>query len=278
MLPLECQFSHESITKFYHFQRRFMLTVAALIGVILAGLMFLLWAIHLRTRNAAIVDAGWAAGLPIAAILAAWRLNGDVRGWLLAGMVTVWGTRLCAHLVTTRVIGHQEEGRYVELRRQWRTHVAGKFLIFFEGQALLNVVLSIPFLIASREGGLPGAVQIAASLLWLVALTGETWADRQLERFKQQQANRGRVCDVGLWRYSRHPNYFFEWLIWVSYALYATTSPAGWAAWIAPGLILYFLLRVTGIPATEAQALRSRGDAYRRYQARTSAFVPWFPR
>ena len=96
-----------------------MLTVAILIGVILAGLMFLLWAIHLRTRNAAIVDAGWAAGLPIAAIVAAWRLNGGLRGWWLAAMVTVWGTRLCVHLLTARVIGHQEEGRYVELRRQW---------------------------------------------------------------------------------------------------------------------------------------------------------------
>jgi steroid 5-alpha reductase family enzyme len=255
-----------------------MLTVAILIGVILAGLMFLLWAVHLRTKNAAIVDAGWAAGLPIAAILAAWRLNGDLRGWLLAGMVTIWGARLCAHLLMARVIGHTEEGRYVELRRQWRTHLAAKFLIFFEGQALLNVVLSIPFLIASSDGGAIGAVQIAALLLWLMALTGEALADRQLETFKQQPNNHGRVCDVGLWRYSRHPNYFFEWLIWVSYALYAATSPGGWAAWIAPALILYFLLRVTGIPATEAQALRSRGDAYRRYQARTSAFVPWLPR
>jgi steroid 5-alpha reductase family enzyme len=111
-----------------------------------------------------------------------------------------------------------------------------------------------------------------------MSLSGEALADRQLESFKRDPQNRGRVCDVGLWRYSRHPNYFFEWLIWLSYALYASTSPAGWAAWIAPALILYFLLRVTGIPATEAQALRSRGDAYRRYQARTSPFVPWFRR
>jgi len=255
-----------------------MLTVAVLIGVILAALMFLLWAVHLWTKNAAIVDAGWAAGLAMAAIVAAWRLEGGVRGWLLAGMVVIWGARLCAHLLAARVIGHQEEGRYVELRRQWRTHLDAKFLVFFEGQALLNVVLSIPFLIASREGGQPGPLQFVAALLWLMALTGEAVADRQLEMFKARAGNRGRVCDEGLWRFSRHPNYFFEWLIWVSYALYASTSPGGWAAWTAPALILYFLLRVTGIPATEAQALRSRGDAYRRYQARTSAFVPWPPR
>jgi steroid 5-alpha reductase family enzyme len=83
---------------------------------------------------------------------------------------------------------------------------------------------------------------------------------------------------VGLWRYSRHPNYFFEWLIWVAFALFALGSPAGLWGLFSPALILYFVLRVTGIPATEAQAIRTRGEEYRRYQQTTSAFVPWFPR
>jgi steroid 5-alpha reductase family enzyme len=103
-------------------------------------------------------------------------------------------------------------------------------------------------------------------------------ADHQLNAFKRRHAGERRVCNVGLWRYSRHPNYFFEWLIWVAYFLFACASPLGWIAVISPAIILYLLLRVTGIPLTEEQSIRSRGEAYRAYQRTTSAFVPWFPR
>src|SRR5208282_6572063 len=99
-------------------------------------------------------------------------------------------------------------------------------------------------------------------------------ADRQLQRFKADPANRGALCQHGLWRYSRHPNYFFEWLVWVAYFVFACASPWGWLAAVSPACILALLLRVTGIPMTEEQSLRSKGEAYRRYQARTSAFVP----
>ena len=118
----------------------------------------------------------------------------------------------------------------------------------------------------------------AAAVLWLLALAGESLADRQLATFKRDPAKVGRVCDVGLWRYSRHPNYFFEWLVWVAYALFALPAAWGWLSVLSPLLILCLLLRVTGIPLNEAQAVRSKGDAYRRYQAATSAFIPWFPR
>ena len=84
--------------------------------------------------------------------------------------------------------------------------------------------------------------------------------------------------DRGLWRYSRHPNYFFEWLVWIAYAMFALASPWGWISLACPAVMLYFLLRVTGIPATEAQALKSRGDDYREYQRTTSAFVPRRPK
>ena len=111
-----------------------------------------------------------------------------------------------------------------------------------------------------------------------MAFAGEITADAQLSRFKSNPANRGKLCDVGLWRYSRHPNYFFESVIWLAYALFALSSPWGWVGLASPALILYFLLKVTGIPATEAQALRTKGEAYRRYQETTSVFIPWFPR
>jgi steroid 5-alpha reductase family enzyme len=117
----------------------------------------------------------------------------------------------------------------------------------------------------------------AGVVLWLGAVTGEAVADRQLERFRADPANRGRTCRVGLWSWSRHPNYFFEWLHWWAFALLAVGSPFAWIAALAPLLMLYSLLRVTGIPATEARALETRGDDYRDYQRTTSAFVPLPP-
>ena len=219
----------------------FHLVVPAAAAVLL--MMFALWLIHVRTGNASVVDPGWAFGLPIAAVTYAVLGTGYIwRRWLLAGMVIVWGVRLGTYLLL-RIIGKPEEGRYQELRRQWKEHITLKFLVFFEFQALLDLFLSLPVLLAA---------------------------------FKRDPANQGRVCAAGLWRYSRHPNYFFEWLIWVAWALFALASPYGWLAILCPLLMFYFLFRVTGIPATEAQALRSKGEAYRRYQETTSAFVPWF--
>jgi steroid 5-alpha reductase family enzyme len=119
---------------------------------------------------------------------------------------------------------------------------------------------------------------IAGLILWLIGLTTEAIADAQLRRFKSQPTNRGQVCDRGLWRYSRHPNFFGEWLMWCAYALIASSAPDGYWAWFAPALMLLLITRVSGIPPTEAQSLRSRGDAYRAYQRRTSAFVPLPPR
>jgi steroid 5-alpha reductase family enzyme len=245
-----------------------------------AAVMLILWLIHLPMKNAAIVDAGWAGGLAILAVFYASAGGGyPLRAWVMAAMVSVWGLRLAFYLLFTRVIGHPEEGRYQELRREWKTNIPLKFLGFFEFQALLCVFLSGPFLFAAvNSSPLLGPLEYAGSGLWVVALIGEIAADTQLSRFKSKPGNRGKLCDVGLWKYSRHPNYFFESLIWIAYALFALGSPRGWIGILSPLLILYFLLKVTGIPATEAQALRSKGEVYRRYQETTSMFIPWFPK
>jgi steroid 5-alpha reductase family enzyme len=249
-------------------------------AVSVALLMLLLWIIHLPLKNAAIVDAGWAGGLVLLAVLYAFQAHGEpARARLIAAMVTIWGLRLGIYLFFTRVLGHPEEGRYQELRRQWKTSIPLKFLLFFEAQALLCVLLSVPFLLASVNAAPElSSVEYAAAALWILSMAGEFAADRQLENFKSNPKNRGKVCNLGLWRYSRHPNYFFESLIWISYALFGAASPWGWIGFLSPALILYFLLKVTGIPATEAQALRSKGEAYRVYQRTTSMFVPWFPK
>ncbi len=244
------------------------------------GLMFVLWLVHLPLRNASVVDPGWAGGLALLAVMYALMGGGDpLRSGLMAAMAGIWGLRLALYLLFTRVIGHPEEGRYVQLRRQWGGNLPLKFLLFFQFQAVLCVVLSLAFLAPAlnRAPGL-SALEYAAAGVWALALLGETVADRQLQKFKSDPANRGKTCRAGLWRYSRHPNYFFEWLIWVSFALFASASPYGYLAWSAPLLMLYFLFRVTGIPATEAQALRTKSEDYRRYQESTSVFVPWFPR
>jgi steroid 5-alpha reductase family enzyme len=253
----------------------------AFIGTaIIAGLMLVLWLVHLRLRNAATVDVGWAGGLATLAIFYAVAGPGyHARKYAVATMAGFWGLRLAVYLLFSRVIGKPEEGRYVQLRKDWKTNLALRFLFFFEFQALLVVALSIPFLLACLNPDAPlHAIEKAAAGLWLLAMIGEAIADWQLENFKKNPANKGKTCRAGFWNYSRHPNYFFDWLVWIAYALFALGSPWGWLGLISPALVLYFLLGATGILATETQALRSRGNEYREYQHTTNAFVPWFPK
>ena len=240
--------------------------------------MLALWLISLKTYNASIVDPGWTFGLLICAVIYAAAGEGYVlRNGLFLVMTGAWACRLGLYLFFTRIWRQPEEGRYQQLRKEWKSHINLKFLLFFEFQALLDVVLSLPFLLAAmnRRAQL-SFLEFAAVAIWGIAMIGEAIADAQLNRFKANPANKGKTCQVGLWNYSRHPNYFFEWTIWVAWFLFALGSPHGWVAVICPVLMLYFLFKVTGIPATEAQALRSRGEEYRRYQLTTSVFMPWF--
>lgn len=247
---------------------------------VIAAMMFILWLMHFPLRNAAIVDVGWAAGLSLLALIYAAHGVGYWRRTLfLTGMAVVWGLRLALYLLFTRVVGQPEEGRYAEIRRKWGSNIGFKFLLFFEFQALLDGILSIPFLLAMHDPRKTAPeFEDIGLLIWALAMLGEFLADAQLAWFKRNPQNKGKVCNAGLWRYSRHPNYFFEWLIWVSFAVVASGAQYGYYGFLSPALMLYFLLRVTGIPATEEQAVRSKGDAYRKYQRTTSAFIPWFPR
>jgi steroid 5-alpha reductase family enzyme len=254
------------------------LLMAGIGAAALALMMLLIWLISMRIKNAGLVDVGWALGLVVLAAWYAWQGPGfPARKWFLAGMVVAWGLRLATHLVR-RIVREPEDGRYQQLRRDWQgSNVNLRFLFFFEAQALLDILLSLPILIAAiNPAPHLNGLEYFGIALWLVAVIGESIADGQLAGFKRDPANRGHVCQCGLWNYSRHPNYFFEWFVWVAWAVYAMASPFGWLALICPSLMLFFLFLVTGIPATEAQALRSRGQEYARYQQSTSAFVPWF--
>ena len=242
--------------------------------------MLALWALQIRTKDAGVVDVAWSALLGSAAVFAAMTGAGDVeRRVLMSLMGGVWGLRLALHLLFDRVLKGPEDGRYLHMREQFGARVNFVFFWVFQAQAMLVVILCLPFLLASADGhrGLT-FVDFAALALWLIGISGETIADRQLANFKKRTESSGRVCDVGLWRYSRHPNYFFEWLMWCAYALLAVPAQHGWIGIFSPALILLFVLKITGIPPTEARALKSRGDAYRAYQKSTSAFFPWFPK
>ena len=244
-----------------------------------AVLMAALWLVQRARNDASLVDAGWAAGLGMSAILLSVLVEGDpARRALVGGMAGAWSARLALHLYLDRVRGKPEDGRYRKLRANWGAAAQRNFLLFFQAQGLLVAILSVPYALAlTNPSPSPGADLLGAGLL-LVSVLGETLADRQLAAFRADPAHRGRTCRAGLWHFSRHPNYFFEWLQWWAWVPLAWGSPLFFASFGAPALMLYFLFKVTGIPPTEARALESRGEDYRRYQRTTSVFVPWFPR
>jgi steroid 5-alpha reductase family enzyme len=245
---------------------------------IAAGLQFALWLVQQRTRNAGIVDVGWALSF---ALVIAWFSYRAAPGtaWLpLAIIGAAWSLRLGGYLLSRGAASSPEEGRYEDLRKRWAPHAARNFFVFFQAQAALTGILStafvVPFVAAPWDTGWLRALGAAVST---IGVLGETVADAQLARFKR--THRGAVCDAGLWGYSRHPNYFFEWCVWVGYAVYGLAFGAWGLIALAPqAIILASLFGVTGIPPTEAQALRSKGEAYAEYQRRVSRFIPMLPK
>lgn len=257
------------------------MSVFALVGgiwLVSALAMAAVWAISMRVRNVGYVDVAWAFLMGLAAVLAGVFGDGaQLPRALVAVFGGLWGVRLGVHLLE-RVRHEAEDGRYQALRATWGGSPA-KFFVFFQMQALVVALFALPFVAAASRSSpaLDGWV-VAAIATWAMAVGGEALADRQLARFRADPAHRGRTCRQGLWAWSRHPNYFFEWLHWFAYLWLAIGSPLWWLALLGPVLMLLFLYRVSGIPWTEAQALRSRGDDYVRYQREVSAFVPLPPR
>jgi steroid 5-alpha reductase family enzyme len=235
------------------------------------------WLWQRSRANAGIVDVLWAFGLGASALYFAMLGDGAARPRvILAVLGGLWGVRLAAHL-WTRVRSEPEDGRYRNLRTHWNGSQL-KFFLFFQFQASLIVLFALPFLAVARNSRGFGAWMLIGILIWLVSVSGEAIADRQLARFRSDRANEGHTCRDGLWRYSRHPNYFFEWLHWFAYVCLALGSPVAYLAWAGPVVMYVFLRWISGIPYTETQALRSRGDDYRAYQRSTSMLIPWFPK
>ena len=235
------------------------------------------WLWQRRRQNAGIVDVIWTAGIAGSAIILAFLLDGAVVPRVCLGVLGgLWGLRLALHLAQ-RVAHEPEDGRYRQLRLRWNSH-QGKFFLMFQFQAVLIVLFSLPFIaVASNPATAVTPWTLVGLCIWIGSVAGESIADRQLARFRADPRHKSVTCRSGLWRYSRHPNYFFEWLHWFTYVALAVGSALIWLSFCGPIVMYVFLRWISGIPFTEAQALRSRGDDYRQYQRETSMLFPWFP-
>ena len=252
-----------------------------LLGILASSVwMGILWVISQRIKNAAIVDVGWGVSVLLYCLIYFFGTDGlQGKEFLALTAVLMWSSRLSIHLYMDRIRGKEEEGRYKKLREYFKTNIPQKFFLFFQAQGLFNAVLSTPFLlIAISPSSHVSLFDLMAFTISYLAIFGEITADKQLKNFKKNPDNKGKVCEDGLWRYSRHPNYFFEFMIWVGFFLLGVSEPCGIFGIVAPASILYTLLKFTGIPATEEQSIRSKGDLYRDYQSRVSAFIPLPPK
>jgi steroid 5-alpha reductase family enzyme len=238
------------------------------------------WAFVLVTKNGGWTDVFWTWGT--AATLAAsalWRIGSEAvlpRQWLVAGFMVVWGLRLGLYL-TPRVATHPEDARYAGFREQWGAHYARNMLFVTLPQAPATALLAFSVEIAAHDRTPHlGPRDAAAALLFLGAIVGEYLSDRQMKRFRSDRANRGKVMDRGLWAWSRHPNYFFQWLGWMAYPVMALhpKDPVTWLTLLAPAVMFGLLRFVSGVPPLEQAMLKTRGDLFRSYQARVSAFFP----
>lgn len=256
-----------------------LLTMAVIATLIGLACLMLFWGIYYLTKNPAVADLGWALGMASASTYYyyATSLASPVADFMLT-LILIWAARLFL-LICYRLIRDKTDGRYEAMTANWESDQEKQYLKFFLAQGAAVGVLTLPvlFAVCNRVGvWLP--LDWFAAIIALVGLVGEGVSDFQLQSFVRQKENKGKVCDVGLWRFSRHPNYFFEWVFWVGLFLFALSAPMGIISIASPIGLLVTLLFITGIPPAEEQALRSRGDAYTEYQKTTSRFIPWPPK
>ncbi len=255
------------------------LTIYLTVAGAILGLMFLLWLLSLLLKNASIVDIFWGTGF----VIANWiyfSLTPDgylLRKLLISALVTSWGLRLSIHILR-RNWGKPEDFRY----QKWRNENGQRwwwwsFFQVFLLQGALMWIISAP-LLAAQFRGFPyhlTVLDILGVIVWLIGFFFESVGDYQLARFKANNANKGKVMNTGVWRYTRHPNYFGDSAQWWGYYLIATGA-GGWWTIFSPVLMTLFLLRVSGVALLE-KTMESR-PGYKEYIETTSAFIPWLPR
>lgn len=236
------------------------------------------WAFCVKIKNFSPVDAFWAFCIGLTSVFFLLRDQPSTQALIAGILITAWSVRLGYHL-SRRIAKHHpsEDSRYQKLREIWQEKANPMFLLLFLGNATLVFLLALPFyLISADPNPAYDLFPILGTLITLTGLIGETIADQQMSAFKASNSDPKSICQIGLWKYSRHPNYFFESIIWIGFFVFALGSPYGWTTLYAPAIITFLLLKVTGIPPTEASALKRKGEAYREYQRTTSPFIPKF--
>ncbi|MBK1882417.1 DUF1295 domain-containing protein [Luteolibacter pohnpeiensis] len=252
------------------------LTIAAM--VIIFGLA---WLFGKLINNYSIVDAVWAAS--IGSIGVTWLSFGtntfSIRAVAIA-ILAFWSIRLTRLLAARIYRNHPiEDSRYVELRQSWQPNSAAIFFGFYQLQAISTILLALPFYFVAFDANQNWSTfETSGLIVAVIGIIGESTADSQMAAFKNSHQDPKSICRVGLWKYSRHPNYFFESVIWFGFYLFACGSTWGWSTVYAPLIMTFLLLKVTGIPPAEKSSLARKGNAFRRYQETTSAFIPLPPK
>jgi steroid 5-alpha reductase family enzyme len=268
------------------------LAIVVAVSAGLAAIMCIAWLAWRSTQNSGWIDTTWTFGLGVVGCIGAltpslWTGAISARQALVALLVAGWSLRLGLH-IARRTAGIKDDPRYGKLIADWGADAPRQMFFLAQKQALVSIPLALAMVLAAWNP-LPGlrAQDALGVLVLIAAVVGEGVADAQLRRFRAQAQNRGRICDAGLWGWSRHPNYFFEWLGWLAYPLlaidffgaaYAYSYIWGFAALLAPICMYWLLVHVSGIPPLEAHMLERRRDEFRAYQARTNAFFPAPPR
>ena len=257
-----------------------LLAIAASLSVLMTGA----WLVQQRTGNSGWVDTIWTLSLGIVGVGSAlWPIGGapqNARQWLVAALVAVWSVRLASH-IAIRTAKIDDDPRYAAIAKEWGVDSAKKMFLFLQNQGFGSIPLVFAIFVAARYPGDALRVQdYLGAVILFIGIAGESLSDSQLNTFRSNPDNKGKVNEYGLWGWSRHPNYFFEWFGWLAYPVIAISPdyPWGWATLLAPIFMYWILRHVTGVPPLEDQMIKSRGDKYRDYQKRVSVFFPLPPK
>ncbi len=247
---------------------------------LVACVLSLVWVVSVVKKDASIIDPCWGPGFALVGWYWHARFGADsLRAAVQLGAVTLWGVRLGAYL-TWRAWGEDEDRRYQAMRAKApRAFPWISLFSVFWLQAFILAVVAAPLFAAQGATAQPGWTLLdgVGVGLFAVGLAFESVGDWQLARFKADPENAGQVLDRGLWRYTRHPNYFGDALVWWGLGLMAVSVPGGWLALVGPAVMTFFLMKVSGVALLERSLAKTK-PAYRDYVRRTPAFFPWFPK
>lgn len=233
--------------------------------------MAFVWLIYRATKNPSFVDVSWSIGITVSGLLYLATSNLAIIHLISAALLIIWCVRLAGYIYL-RIVNGEVDKRYEQLSAQWTMAKSTGFFINFQFQGFLMIFVSLPiFFIASRMGKGTSLMDAIGMGIIVIGIIGEILADKQLAEFKKSPT--GAVCDVKLWSYCRHPNYFFEWLIWLGFSILAMPANFGFLGLASPILMYTIMVHITG-PITEANSIKSRGDAYKKYQDEVPMFFP----